>query len=79
MTTKLEKAIKSAEDLAATTRRQVVVWKPSRDGRNVPGYWLRFDDQASILRLTFDGLDGYDLAVVYIAEPDAYRAEPKEG
>src|SRR3989337_1472561 len=69
MTTKLEKAIKSAEELAAIRNRQVVVWHASRDGHNVPGYWLRFDDQASILRLTFDGLDGYDLAVVYIAEP----------
>ena len=66
---KLDRAIQSAEELAAITRRQVVVWKPSRDGRNVPGYWLRFDDQASSLRLTFGGLDGYDLAVVYIAEP----------
>ena len=77
--TKLEKAIQSAEELAATTRRQVVVWKPSRDGRNVPGYWLRFDDQASILRLTFDGLDGYELTTVYIASPDSYQAEPKDG
>ena len=69
MTTKLEKAIKSAEELAAIRNRQAAVWHASRDGHNVPGYWLRFDDQASILRLTFDGLDGYDLAVVYIAEP----------
>ena len=69
MTTKLQKAIQSAEDLAATTRRQVAVWKVSKDNRRIPGYWLRFDDSATVARLTFDGLDGYDLAVVYIAEP----------
>ena len=79
MTTKLQKAIQSAEELAAIRNRQAVVWQVSKDNCRIPSYWIRFDDQASILRLTFDGLDGYDLAVVYIAEPDAYRAEPKDG
>jgi len=79
MTTKLEKAIQSAEELAAIRNRQVVVWQISKDDRRILGYWLRFDDPATVASLTFDGLDGYDLAVVYIAEPDAYRAEPKDG
>ena len=69
--TKLDKAIQAAEELAGIRNRQVVVWQVSKDSRHIPGYWLRFDEPASIARLTFDGLDGYQLAVVYIAMPKA--------
>ena len=65
----LEDAIDTADGLMANYNRQVVIWQPFKNNQPVSGYWIRFDDSASVIRLTRDGLDGYDLAVVYIAYP----------
>ena len=70
----LEDAIAAAEDLAAKAKRQCVVWRVSKGGEyrrtSSHNYWLRFDDPATVARLSLEGLDGLNMTAVYIANAE---------